>query len=160
MKNLPQIDDTDRKILSILMIDGKTPYAEIGKRLFVSAGTVHVRIKKLTELGIITGHHISVDYKALGYDISAFLGVYLQKSSQYDEVVEQLKKIPEVVSANYTTGSYGIFVKMICKDTEHLRATLSDKIQMIKGIHRTDTFMSLEETIERPMLLYYEDSND
>lgn len=157
MKDRQQIDDTDKKILSILMIDGKTPYAEIGKRLFISAGTVHVRIKKLTETGIITGNHISVDYKALGYDMSAFLGLYLEKSSQYDEVAEQLKKIPEVVSANYTTGGYGIFVKMICKDTEHLRTTLSNKIQMIKGIQRTETFMSLEETINRPMLLHYED---
>lgn len=154
-----QIDETDRRILSILLVDGKTPYAEIGKKLFISAGTVHVRIKKLTDLGIITGNHIIVDYKVLGYDIVAFLGVYLEKSSQYDAVAEQLKKIPEVVSAHYTTGGWGIFVRMICKDTEHLRQTLSNKIQMISGVQRTETFMSLEETIDRPLLLYTEDQS-
>jgi len=149
-----QIDEIDRRILSILLVDGKTPYAEIGKQLFISAGTVHVRIKKLTEMGIITGNHITVDYKALGYDICAFLGIYLEKSMQYDEVAAQLLSIPEVVSAHYTTGEYGIFVKIICQDTDHLRKTLSTKIQMIDGIQRTETFMSLEDTIDRPLLLF------
>ena len=50
----------------------KRPYAEIGKELFLSAGTVHVRIKKMIDAGVITGSHIEVDYKSLGYDITAF----------------------------------------------------------------------------------------
>jgi Lrp/AsnC family transcriptional regulator for asnA, asnC and gidA len=151
------LDDIDRKILSILLKDGKRRYAEIGQELFISAGTVHVRIKKLMEIGVIIGNHIEIDHKLLGYDITSFLGIYLEKSSLYDEVSKQLKAIPEVVSAHYTTGVYGIFVKIICKDTEHLRDTLSNKIQKINGIQRTETFISLDESIERPLYIYTED---
>ncbi len=149
--NTIQLDDTDRKILSILLIDGKRPYAEIGKELFLSAGTVHVRIKKMIDAGIIIGSHVEVDYKALGYDITAFLGIYLEKSSLYQVVIEELMGINEVVSAHYTTGNYGIFAKIIVRDTDHLRETLSNKIQTIKGIQRTETFISLEESIDRPL---------
>ncbi|HMP31122.1 MAG TPA: AsnC family transcriptional regulator, partial [Saprospiraceae bacterium] len=97
-----QLDDLDQKILTILMQEGRTPYAEIGKLLHVSPGTVHVRIKKLTEIGVIIGNQMTVDYKLLGYDICSFLGIYLEKSSLYDQVSDELKKIPEVVSAHYT----------------------------------------------------------
>lgn len=148
------LDDIDRSIISILLKDGKRRYADIGQELFVSAGTVHVRIKKLIESGIIIGNHIEINHKILGYDITAFLGIYLEKSSLYNQVAQELKSVPEVVSAHYTTGVYSIFVKIICKDTEHLRDTLSNKIQNIKGIQRTETFISLDETIERPLFIY------
>ncbi len=148
---LQQLDTIDKRILSILLVDGKRPYAEIGKELFLSAGTVHVRIKKMMESGIITGNHVIVDYKSLGYDITAFLGIYLEKSSLYQQVIEELSQINEVVSAHYTTGNYAIFAKIIVKDTEHLRETLSNKIQKIKGIQRTETFISLEESIDRAL---------
>jgi Lrp/AsnC family transcriptional regulator for asnA, asnC and gidA len=151
-KNLiDQIDDVDQKILTILLQDGKTPYAEIGKMLHISAGTVHVRIKKLSDLGIVIGNHIEVNYKLLGFDICSFLGIYLEKSSLYEQVSKELMKIPEVVSAHYTTGNYSIFAKILCRDTQHLRDTLSNKIQAIQGIQRTETFISLDATIERPL---------
>ena len=146
-----QLDEVDKKILSILMKDGKRIYAEIGAAVYVSGGTVHSRIKKMEEAGIIKGYQAMVDYELLGYDISAYLGIYLNKSSQYDEVSEQLRSIPEIVSAHYTTGTYSIFAKIICKDTRHLRKVLHDKIQKIKGIQRTETFISLEASIERPL---------
>ena len=92
-----------------------------------------------------------MDYKSLGYDITAFLGIYLEKSSLYSQVIEELSGIGEVVSAHYTTGNYGIFAKIIVRDTDHLRDVLSNKIQKIKGIQRTETFISLEESIERPL---------
>lgn len=146
-----QIDDVDRKILSHLMIDAKKTYAEIAEEIHVSGGTVHVRIKKLTDLGIIKGAGLRIDHELLGYDITAYLGIYLDKSSLYSEVSDQLKDIPEIVSAHYTTGNYSIFAKLICKDTNQLRVILHDKIQMIGGIQRTETFISLEESINRPI---------
>lgn len=146
-----QLDEIDRKILNIMLSDGKRPYAEIGSELFLSAGTVHVRIKKMMDAGIITGNHIVVDYKMLGYDITAFLGIYLEKSGLYDQVIEELLTIDEVINAHYTTGNYGIFAKIIVKDTDHLRDVLSNKIQKIKGIQRTETIISLEESIDRPL---------
>lgn len=149
MAELADIDQLDRQILAILTADGKMPYAEIGKQLFVSPGTVHVRIKKLEEKGIVRGYSLNVDYSKLGYDITAFLGIYLDKSSLYDEVAEQLKQIPEIVEANYTTGLYSIFTKIVCRDTNHLKLILHDKIQKIQGIQRTETFISLDQSISR-----------
>ncbi len=151
------IDKLDKQILSVLMKDAKTPYTDIAKQLYVSGGTIHVRMKKLEQLGIVKGANLTVDYAKLGYDISAFLGIYLDKSSLYSEVAGELKKIPEVVGAHYTTGSYSIFAKIVCRDTKHLRQVLHDKVQHIKGIQRTETFISLDESINRPVQMIDDD---
>ena len=151
------IDNIDLKILSILMHDAQTPYTEIAKKVHVSGGTVHVRMKKLKNLGVVLGSNLSIDYSKLGYDITAYLGIYLDKSSLYSQVSEQLKAIPEVVGAHYTTGNYSIFAQIVCKDTQHLRQVLHDKIQRISGIQRTETFISLEESINRPINIVKEE---
>ncbi len=148
---LPRLDKLDHQILAKLVEDGKMPYTDIAKLLFVSSGTIHVRMKKMEELGIVLGSSLTLDYHKLGYDVRAFLGIYLDKSAFYDAVVEQLKQIPEVVSANYTTGTYGLLCQIVCKDTNHLRDVLQDKIQKIEGVQRTETFISLEEPINRPV---------
>jgi len=154
MKNLEaKLDATDHGILSILMLDAKTPYAEISTRLSISAGTVHARLKKMNDYGIINGTHLSVDYKRIGFDVTAFLGIYLEKSDLYSKVSANLKKIPEVVSAHYTTGVYSIFAKVVCRDTDHLRRVLSNSIQSVEGIQRTETFISLHESINRPLII-------
>lgn len=151
MMEHPEIDQLDKQILAKLVEDGKMPYTDIAKLLFVSSGTIHVRMKKMEQMGIVLGSSLTVDYHKLGYDVTAFLGVYLDKSSLYDEVSEHLKQIPEVVEANYTTGLYSIFARIVCKDTNHLRQVLHDKIQKIPGIQRTETFISLEQSINRPV---------
>jgi len=151
------LDDLDKKILSILMENAKKAYSEIGQKLFVSGGTIHVRMKKMEEMGLVKGYNLVIDHNKLGYDIVAFLGIYLDKSSLFDQVSAELEKIPEVVGAHYTTGQYGIFAKIICKDTNHLKDLLHDKIQKINGIQRTETFISLEESIDRPIQLIEEE---
>jgi len=151
MRKPNDIDKLDRQILSILMQDAKMPYTDIAKKLFVSGGTVHVRMRKLEQMGVVKEANLKVNYSLLGYDISAFIGIYLDKSSMYNEVISSLKKIPEVVAAHYTTGNYAIFARVVCKDTQHLREVLSVKVQSITGIQRTETFISLEESIDRPI---------
>ncbi|SDL83328.1 Lrp/AsnC family transcriptional regulator, regulator for asnA, asnC and gidA [Catalinimonas alkaloidigena] len=148
-----EIDNVDLKILKLLMDNANIPYTEVAKRVFVSGGTVHVRMRKMQELGVVTGSQLKIDYTKLGYDISAFLGIYLEKSSMYAEVAEKLREIPEIVSMHYTTGLYSIFARIICRDTIHLRSVLHDKIQRVPGIQRTETFISLEETLERSVRL-------
>ena len=147
-----EIDNTDLKILSLLLQDATTPYTEIGKKVFVSGGTVHVRMKKMEQMGIIKGSQLIVDYSKIGYDISAFIGIYLKESSLYEHVVGELIKVPEILSMNYTTGNYSIFAKILCKDTQHLMQLLHDKIQKINGIERTETFISLQESVNRPLI--------
>lgn len=151
MNKTSDIDDLDRQILALLMEDATTPYTDIAKKLYVSGGTIHVRMKKLKKIGVVKGANLIVDYAMLGYDISAFLGIYLDKSSLYDEVALALDAIPEIVGAHYTTGLYNIYAKIVCRDTKHLREVLHDKIQRISGIQRTETFISLQESINRPI---------
>lgn len=142
------------------MRNAKMAYTEIAKKLFVSGGTIHVRMKKLEDSGIVKGYSLSVDHTRLGYDICAFLGIYLDKSSLYDEVAASLAQIPEVVDAHYTTGLYNIFARIICRDTNHLRDVLHDKIQKIPGIQRTETFISLQESISRPINIVDDDDEE
>ncbi len=143
------LDKLDLQIISAMMDDAQISYADLGKKLFVSGGTIHVRIKKLQELGIVKGTRLNVDIKVLGYDITAFIGVYLEKSSLYDNVAKELQKIPEIVRLNYTTGNYSMFIEVVCKDINELRFVLHDALQKIKGIERTETFISLEESFNR-----------
>ncbi|MCC5928609.1 MAG: Lrp/AsnC ligand binding domain-containing protein [Cyclobacteriaceae bacterium] len=143
------IDNVDLKILALLTEDAKMPYTEVAKKVFVSGGTVHVRMRKMEEMGIVKGTTLRMDYSKMGYDITAFLGIYLEKSSLYDEVIKKLNTIPEIVKIHYTTGNYNIFVKMHCRDTRHLKDVLHDKIQKVEGIERTETIISLEESLNR-----------
>ena len=143
------IDKLDLQIMQALMENADISYADLGKKLFVSGGTIHVRIKKLEENNIVKGRKLVANLKTLGYDVIAFIGVYLQKSSLYDAVAMELKKIPEIVRLNYTTGNYSMFAEIVCKDIEQLRFVLHDKLQNIVGIERTETFISLEENFNR-----------
>jgi Lrp/AsnC family transcriptional regulator for asnA, asnC and gidA len=144
-----QIDKTDLQILEILMQDAKRPYTEVAKRVFVSGGTVHVRINKMEEAGIVEKTTLKVNYAKLGYDITAFLGIFLEKSALYDRVLAKLKSIPEITNIHYTTGNYSMFCKIHCRDTNHLKEVLHDKIQQVDGIERTETMISLEESLDR-----------
>lgn len=145
-----EIDKLDKQILSVLMRNAKKPYSEIAKDLYVSGGTIHVRMKKLEEANIVRGYNLDIDHSLLGYDICAFLGIYLDKSSLYEDVTSALAAIPEIVEAHYTTGVYSIFAKILCRDTDHLRHVLH-KIQEIGGIQRTETIISLQASIDRPI---------
>jgi len=145
------IDKLDLQILSMLMEDAQIPYTEIAKRLDVSGGTVHVRMKKLIQNQVVKGSHLEVDASSLGYDICAFVGMFLEKGSLYNQIVKQLEDIPEITEIHYTTGRYGIFLKIVSTNTRELRSILNDKVQPIEGIQRTETFISLEESMKRPI---------
>src|SRR6478752_5478582 len=121
-----EIDNTDLKILEILMQDAKRPYTEVAKKVYVSQGTVHVRMNKMEEAGIVEKTTLRINYAKLGYDITAFIGIYLEK----------LKMIPEVTNIHYTTGNYSMFIKIHCRNTDHFKEVLYDKMQQVEGIER------------------------
>ncbi len=146
-----EIDKVDIQILHLLMQNAMMPFTEIAQKIGVSPGTIHVRMKKMDAMGLIKSSHLIVNPQKLGYGITAYLGVYLDKSSMYDKVVKELEKIDEIVDCHYMTGTYSMFIKIICKDTNHLKKILHDQIQPIMGIDRTETFISLEESFSRPM---------
>ena len=149
MSKIYDIDKLDREILGILIKDAKIPYTEIAKRLIVSPGTIHVRMKRMERLGIVRGATLILDPARIGYDMTAFVGIYLIKGSAYSEVIKEVDRIPEIIEAHFTTGEYSIFVKVVCRNTEHLREVINDQLQPITGISRTETIISLGESIKK-----------
>ncbi|SKA83999.1 Lrp/AsnC family transcriptional regulator, regulator for asnA, asnC and gidA [Clostridium sp. USBA 49] len=144
-----QLDDLDLQILSILFNDSRTPFLEIARQCHVSGGTIHVRTKKMEEMGIIKGTKLLIDTSKLGYDICAFVGIKLVNCSSCEYVSEELKKINEIIEIHCITGDFSILFKIICKDISHLHELLTNKIQTIKGIQSTSIFISLDQIVDR-----------
>jgi Lrp/AsnC family transcriptional regulator for asnA, asnC and gidA len=143
---MQKLDEVDRKILDILIDNTRTPFTEIAKRLLISAGTVHVRVKKMEDLAIIKGSSLTLDYKKLGYNFIAYVGILIDRSRRTYEIIEELKKKPHVTVAHITTGKYNIFCKIRAKGTEHARDIIFS-IDDVEGVLRTETMISLEESI-------------
>lgn len=147
--NVNGLDDLDLQILDVLIKDSRTPYLEIARQCHVSGGTIHVRMKKMEDMGIIKGTKLIIDNSKLGYDVCCFIGIFLERASSFDVALTQLQEIKEIVELHYTTGEYSIFVKVICKNINDLQNLLRTKIQAVDGIRRTDTFISLLQPIDR-----------
>lgn len=144
-----QLDELDLQILDLLIKDCRTPYLEIARICHVSGGTIHVRMKKMEDLGIIKGTRILINLPKLGYDVCCFVGIYVDKASSFQNVFDELNKIKEVVELHLTTGDYSVFAKVICKNISDLQDILLNKINPIQGIQRTDTIISLNQPIDR-----------
>jgi Lrp/AsnC family transcriptional regulator for asnA, asnC and gidA len=146
---LAKIDGIDKEILRFLMEDAKKPILEIAKSIGISGAAIHQRLRKLEASGVIQGSKYVVNAKSLGYNTMAYIGVYLDKAMSNPAAVSALKNIPEVLECHYTTGNWSILIKVLCKDNEHLMKLLNQEIQQIKGVSRTETFISLDQQIDR-----------
>ncbi len=141
-----KLDELDHQILEALIENARTPFTDIAKNLLVSAGTIHVRVKKMEDEGVIKGSTLSVDYNKMGFTFIAYVGVFLENSSETMEVVDKIKLIPEVTVAHLTTGKFSVFCKIRAKDTRHAKDIIFT-LDRIPGIKRTETSISLEEMI-------------
>lgn len=148
-----QLDELDLQILDLLIKDCRTPYLEIARVCHVSGGTIHVRMKKMEDLGIIKGSRILLDLEKLGYDVCCFVGIYVDKASSFNSVIAELNKIDEVVELHLTTGDYSMFAKVISRNISDLQNVLLEKINNIAGIQRSYTFVSLSQPIDRNISL-------
>jgi len=156
MKMNPQqveIDGIDKEILRFLMEDARKPILQIAGKIGISGAAIHQRLRKLEHAGVIAGSKFIVNTRVLGYSTMAFVGIYLEKAASNAEAVKELRKIPEVLECHYTTGNWSILIKIICRDNEHLMQLLNNKIQPIDGVSRTETFISLDQQIERQIQL-------
>lgn len=147
------LDELDLQILDLLIKDCRTPYLEIARICHVSGGTIHVRMKKMEEIGIIKGSRILLNLPKLGYDVCCFVGIYVDKTSSFNAVFNEMSHINEVVELHLTTGSYSMFAKIVCTNILDLQDVLLNKINNIDGVQRTDTFVSLSQPIDRNISL-------
>lgn len=141
-----KLDEVDHQILDMLIDNTRIPFTDIAKKLIISAGTVHVRVKKMEEAGIIRGSSLTLDYKKLGYSFIAYVGVFLNNTSQTSFVLERLNQIPYITVAHITTGKFNIFCKIRAKNTSHAKDIIF-MIDDIEGVYRTESMISLEESI-------------
>ena len=144
-----QIDNLDRSILNELMKNARTPYAELAKNFNVSPGTIHVRVEKMKQAGIILGTQVEISPKQLGYDVCCFIGINLKSAKDYPSALAKLQALDEVVEAYYTTGHYSIFMKVMTRSIDELQTVLIHKIQTIDEIQSTETLISLQNPILR-----------
>ena len=144
-----KIDDIDKKILAFLTKDARMPFLEIASACNVTGAAIHQRVKRLTQVGILSGSQFSLNPRSLGYHTCAFIGIFLDNAALFADVSEKISKILEVVQCYYTTGQYAMFIKVYAKDNEHLKSILSGQIQKIQGVASTETFISLEESFKR-----------
>ncbi|MBT8253512.1 MAG: AsnC family transcriptional regulator [Flavobacteriaceae bacterium] len=144
-----QIDGIDKKILRALMADARTPILEIARSVGVSGAAIHQRLRKLEKSGLLAGSKFVINARTLGYTTMAFVGIFLDKAANNTDAVKQLKRIPEVLECHYTTGDWSILIKVLCKNNEHLMHILNKEIQSISGVSRTETFISLQQQLDR-----------
>ena len=144
------LDKIDKEIIYMLMDNAKTSLAQISKNVGISTTAVHQRIKKLENAGVMENSISFLNPRKIGYKVVSYIGVFLEQPSHYQDAIKALKEINEVVEAHYTTGNYTIFLKVLCKDNDHLMEILN-KIQKLKGVTRTETFISLEQSISRQL---------
>ena len=149
MDDALHIDSLDKKIIKLITQNARIPYLEVARECNVSGAAIHQRIQKLTNNGVITGSKFTIEPKKIGYKTTAYMGIFLEQASLYNDVMAELQKIPEITQCHFTTGNYSVFIKIFARDNEHLKSVLTDKIQIIPGIARTETFISLEVGFNR-----------
>ncbi len=156
-----QLDELDEKILKIIMNNARIPFLEVARACNVSGAAIHQRVQKLTNLGIIKGSEYIIDNVKVGYETSAYMGLFLKDPGDFDKVVSALSVIPEVVECHYTTGEYDLFIKLYAKNNQHLLEIIHKKLQPI-GLSRTETLISFKEAFRRqiPLDFDFEESTE
>lgn len=142
------LDLLDKKILRLIAEDARIPFLEVARSCNVSGAAIHQRIQKLTNLGILKGSRFIIDPEKVGYETCAYIGLYLQNPAKFDDVVDELRKIPEVVECHYTTGGFDMFIKIYARNNHHLLNVIHDKLQPL-GLSRSETVISFNAAINR-----------
>ena len=145
-----KIDRLDMKILRLISDDARIPFLEVARACNVSGAAIHQRIQKLTHLGILKGSQFIIDPEKIGYETCAYIGLNLKNPENFDAVVEELKKIPEVVECHYTTGNFDMFIKIYAQNNHHLLNIIHDKLQPL-GLSSSETLISFNTAIDRQL---------
>ena len=146
---MEKIDSLDRQILEIISQNARIPFIDVAAKCGGSRAAIHQRVQRLIDLGVIIGSGYHVNPKSLGYRTCTYVGIKLEKGSMYKAVVNELKKIPEIVECHFTTGAYTMLTKVYSRDNEHLMDILNSRIQEIPGVTATETMISLEQSIKK-----------
>jgi Lrp/AsnC family transcriptional regulator for asnA, asnC and gidA len=146
-----KIDGIDKKIIRSLIKDARIPILSIARDVGISGAAIHQRLRKLEKSGLIDGYHMKINSKYLGYNTIAFVGVFLDSTSQLVSVIKKLKAISEIVECHYIAGNFTVFLKVLCRSNEDLMHLLDNKVKVIEGVTKFETFISLAQKIDRQL---------
>ena len=145
-----KLDRLDKQILKLVAADARIPFLEVARVCDVSGAAIHQRIQKLTNIGILKGSQFLIDPEKVGYETCAFIGLNLKNPEDFDRVLEELKKIPEVTECHYTTGNVDMFIKIYAQNNHHLLTIIHDKLQPL-GLSSSQTLISFHSAFERQL---------
>ena len=145
-----KLDRLDKQILKLVAADARIPFLEGARVCDVSGAAIHQRIQKLTNIGILKGSQFLIDPEKVGYETCAFIGLNLKNPEDFDQVLEELKKIPEVTECHYTTGNFDMFIKIYAQNNHHLLTIIHDKLQPL-GLSSSQTLISFHSAFERQL---------
>lgn len=145
-----KLDRLDKQILKLISADARIPFLEVARVCDVSGAAIHQRIQKLTNMGILKGSQFLIDPEKVGYETCAFIGLNLKNPEDFDRVVEELKKIPEVTECHYTTGNFDMFIKIYAQNNHHLLTIIHDQLQPL-GLSSSQTLISFHSAFERQL---------
>ena len=154
-----QLDELDEKILNMIINNARIPFLEVARVCNVSGAAIHQRIQKLVNLGVIKGSEYIVDHNKVGYETSAYMGLFLKNPEQFNDVVAALERIPEVVECYYTTGQYDLFIRLYARNNQHLLEIIHKKLQPL-GLSRTETLISFKEAFKRQIPISFDVEED
>ena len=147
---IQKIYKLDRQILRLVSEDARIPFLEVARVCNVSGAAIHQRVQKLYNLGVLRGSQFMIDPEKIGYETCAYIGLNLKNPESFDAVVEELKKIPEVVECHYTTGNFDLFIKLYAQNNHHLLNIIHDKLQPL-GLSSSETLISFNSVFERQL---------
>lgn len=148
-----ELDSLDSKILKILQREGRKPYLEIARELVVSGGTIHQRIQKMEEAGVLKGFTALIDHGRLGSSVTVMVGLHLKNAKDCTTVLTMMEKFPEVVEAHFTTGNYSLMIKVATRSIQEYYDFLTNKLQALKEIRATESFICLASPMVRDVAL-------
>lgn len=131
------MDDMDRTIIAILAKDGRTPYREIAERSGLATTTVHQRVRRLTERGVIAGTRMVIDWEAVGLPVTALVSVEAPGNRPLAEVAASIADLAYVQSCYAVTGEFDLLLTVRARSSDHLGEVLDDIRAQIPGRSRT-----------------------
>lgn len=146
----PKLDNLDKQILRMIAKDARVAFLEVARACNVSGAAIHQRIQKLTNMGVLKGSEFIIDPEKIGYETCAFIGLNLKNPEDFDKVVDELKRIPEVTECHYTTGNFDMFIKIYALNNHHLLTIIHDKLQPL-GLSSSQTLISFHSAFEHQL---------
>lgn len=147
---IQKLDKLDKRILHMISEDARVPFLEVARVCNVSGAAIHQRIQKLTHMGILRGSQFIIDPEKIGYETCAYIGLNLKNPEDFDKVMEELRRIPEVTECHYTTGNFDMFIKIYAHNNHHLLNIIHDKLQPL-GLSSSQTLISFHSAFDRQL---------